>query len=51
MEFRPFYMAREWVRAGHKVQILAASYSHIRANQPLAIQKFGNEQIEGVMVT
>ena len=48
MEFRPFYMAREWVRAGHKVQILAASYSHIRANQPLAIQKLGNEQIEGV---
>ena len=29
MEFRPYYLAREWVRAGHRVQILAASYSHV----------------------
>lgn len=35
MEFRPYYMAREWVRAGHKVQIVAASHSHIRAKQPI----------------
>ena len=34
MEFRPYYLAREWVRAGHRVQILAASYSHVRARQP-----------------
>ena len=34
MEFRPYYLAREWVRAGHRVQMLAASFSHVRAVQP-----------------
>lgn len=34
MEFRPYYLAREWVLAGHQVQIVAASYSHIRAIPP-----------------
>lgn len=34
MEFRPYYLAREWVRAGHNVRIIAASYSHLRAYQP-----------------
>ncbi|HMN57678.1 MAG TPA: glycosyltransferase family 4 protein [Ottowia sp.] len=31
MEFRPYYLAREWVRMGHQVQLVAGSYSHIRA--------------------
>ena len=34
MEFRPYYLAREWVRAGHRVQIVAADFSHVRAKQP-----------------
>jgi glycosyltransferase involved in cell wall biosynthesis len=34
MEFRPYYLAREWVRAGHEVTIVAASHSHVRAVQP-----------------
>lgn len=34
MEFRPYYLAREWTRMGHKVTVIAASYSHIRTNQP-----------------
>ncbi len=34
MEFRPYYLAREWVRNGHVVQMLAASFSHVRAQQP-----------------
>jgi glycosyltransferase involved in cell wall biosynthesis len=44
MEFRPYYLAREWVRAGHRVQILAASYSHVRACQPTP----GEASLEGV---
>ncbi len=34
MEFRPYYLAREWVRAGHRVRIVAADFSHVRACQP-----------------
>ena len=48
MEFRPFYLAREWVRAGHCVQIVAASFSHIRAIQPELNDFVLNEQIEGI---
>ena len=44
MEFRPFYLAREWVRAGHRVQIVAADFSHVRARQPRA----GDEVIDGI---
>ena len=36
MEYRPYYLAREWVRAGHSVQIVAADFSHVRARQPQA---------------
>ena len=44
MEYRPFYLAREWVRAGHRVQIVAADYSHVRARQPDA----GDETLDGI---
>lgn len=48
MEFRPFYLAREWVRVGHKVQIVAASHSHIRANQPKLEGAVRDENVEGI---
>ena len=44
MEYRPYYLAREWVRAGHRVQIVAADFSHVRARQPEA----GDELIDGI---
>jgi glycosyltransferase involved in cell wall biosynthesis len=44
MEFRPYYLAREWVRAGHEVTIVAASYSHVRAVQP-EVQGVPREEI------
>lgn len=50
MEFRPYYMAYEWVRAGHSVMILAGSYSHIRSCQPDDFQgRYGFEMIDQIM--
>ena len=34
MEFRPYYMAKEWVKAGHQVLIVGGSFSHLRKVQP-----------------
>ena len=44
MEFRPYYLAREWVRMGHRVQIVAADFSHVRARQPQA----GDQLVDGI---
>jgi glycosyltransferase involved in cell wall biosynthesis len=44
MEYRPYYLAREWVRAGHRVQIVAADHSHVRARQPAT----GEEHMDGI---
>ena len=48
MEYRPYYLAREWVRAGNEVQILAASYSHVRARQPDMKGAVLTEAIDGI---
>lgn len=44
MEYRPYYLAREWVRLGHRVMIVAASYSHYRARQPAP----GDDTVDGI---
>lgn len=44
MEFRPYYLAREWVKMGHKVMIVGGSYSHLRKQQPTAEK----ETIDGI---
>ena len=52
MEYRAYYLAREWVRMGHRVQIVASSESHIRAQQPqLSGLDRLNETIDGIQYT
>jgi len=52
MEYRPYYLAREWVRMGHHVQIVASAQSHIRAQQPqLAGKDRLDESIDGIHYT
>ena len=49
MEFRPFFMADRWVKAGNNVTIAASSYSHLRTKNPEMYRKKTMEQIiEGV---
>lgn len=49
MEYRPYYLAREWVRLGHRVHIVAASQSHLRQQAPqLAGQDRLDETIDGI---
>lgn len=50
MEYRPYYMAKKWHEKGHKVRILAASYSHVRSVQP-KISKKTSEMIDGIEYT
>lgn len=52
MEYRAYYLAREWVRLGHKVQIVASAQSHVRTTQPqLADQDRLDEFIDGIQYT
>ena len=44
MEYRPYYLAREWVRSGHRVLTVAANFSHVRAQQPPA----GDVVVDGI---
>lgn len=50
MEYRPYYLAREWVRQGHKVTIIASNISHVRhKNVALAEgQDYLHETIDGI---
>lgn len=48
MEFRPYYFAREWVKKGHRVDIFAASYSHLRRTNPKVRHDFQEEIINGI---
>lgn len=48
MEFRPYYLAREWVKMGHSVSIIASSQSHIRCKQPVTTGLITHEDIEGI---
>lgn len=48
MEFRPYYFAREWVKMGHRVDIIAADYSHLRRKNPEVTEDFQTEVVDGI---
>ncbi len=51
MEFRPYYLAREWVKAGHEVHMLAADYSHLRQHNPQLAANYADQDIAGIRYT
>ncbi len=48
MEFRPYYFAKEWIKMGHRVCIVAADYSHLRMKNPEVSHDFQREVIDGI---
>ncbi|HOP35440.1 MAG TPA: glycosyltransferase family 4 protein [Syntrophales bacterium] len=48
MEFRPYYLAREWVRRGHEVTIAAASFSHVRTKNPKVPSAGKESWVDGI---
>ena len=44
MEFRPYYLSKEWVRMGHNVTIIAGDYSHLRKKNPSVVSDFSAEK-------
>lgn len=52
MEYRPYYLAKEWLKFGHSVRIAASAFSHARAIQPTdsgaKIKKRIQQTVEGV---
>jgi len=48
MEYRPYYLAREWVKMGHKVTIVSASFSHLRSKQPRVNGNISEELIDNI---
>lgn len=51
MEFRPYYLSREWVKMGHNVRILAGDYSHLRTKNPNIKKDFQTKTIDGIKYT
>lgn len=48
MEFRPYYFAKEWIAMGHRVDIIAADFSHLRRVNPEVLRDFQEEVIDGI---
>jgi glycosyltransferase involved in cell wall biosynthesis len=48
MEYRPWYLAKEWSNLGHNVTIVAGSYSHVRSFQPVIDKTYNPKQIDGI---
>ena len=51
MEYRPYYMAREWTKAGHRVRMVAGDYSHLRRKNPEVSADWTEEDVDGITYT
>lgn len=48
MEFRPFYLAKEWNKKGINTTVIAADYSHLRKLNPQVSVDFEETNVEGI---
>jgi glycosyltransferase involved in cell wall biosynthesis len=48
MEFRPYYLAKRWVRMGFRVIIVAASFAHVRKTNPKVSATVTKEVLDGI---
>ncbi|MEG2184304.1 MAG: glycosyltransferase family 4 protein [Cloacibacillus sp.] len=48
MEFRPYYLSKEWVKMGHEIIIVAASFSHLRQKDIEMTADAMEENIDGI---
>lgn len=48
MEFRPYYLAREWEKLGYKVRIIAGNFSHLRTTQPTVKKDFQIDYVDNI---
>lgn len=48
MEFRPYYLAREWEKNNHKVRILTASFAHLRKTNPNVERDFSISEVDDI---
>lgn len=48
MEFRPYYLAKEWIKAGHNVKIIAANFSHLRKHNRKLTENYFEEKIDDI---
>lgn len=51
MEYRPYYLAREWLRMGHHPFIVASSVSHVRTENPKLEKLTRFESVDGIPYT
>lgn len=48
MVYGHYFLAREWVKLGHQVTIIAASFAHTRFVQPIQSKKIQEQYIDGI---
>ncbi len=48
MEYRQYYLAREWQRSGHNVLIVTASFTHLRSTQFKMLNKLEKKVVENI---